>query len=193
MELDAEFMGSVISMYDVLTNNGISLVYIGKFNHQVTKMFTGLYEQEMETFDEDKKMKKRVYHILVEILQNMQKHSNQMSENFLLGSGLFMVGKIEDTYYIITANKIEKRNIPELVQAIEQVNACTKDELRILHKKQLKDGKITKKGGAGLGLIEIARKTGEKIEYMFLPYNNTDNYFVLKVEISSKSISEEDE
>jgi len=187
MELDAGFMSSVISLYDILTNNGISLVYIGKFNHQVTKLFTGLYEQEMDNYEEDKKTKKRVYHILVEILQNMQKHSNQISENYLLGSGLFMVGKLEETYYIITSNRVEKKNIPELINAIELVNSSSKEELKVMYKKQLKEGKITRKGGAGLGLIDIARKTGEKIEYLFLPLNDTDSYFVLKAEINSKS------
>jgi len=192
MELDAGFMTSIISLYDILSENGISLVYIGKFNQQVTKLFTGLYEQEMDNYEEDKKTKRRVYHILVEILQNMQKHSNQISENYLLGSGLFMIGKLEDTYYIITSNKVEKQNIPELINAIELVNSSSKEELKLMYKKQLKEGKITKRGGAGLGLIDIARKTGEKIDYLFLPINDNENYFVLKAEITSKSNNDED-
>ena len=40
MELDINFMHNVLALYDELIENGISVVYIGKFTHQVVKMFT---------------------------------------------------------------------------------------------------------------------------------------------------------
>lgn len=187
MELDVSFMSSVLALSDELVSNGISLVYIGKFNHQITKLFTAMYEQEMEKQSENKKTRRRVYHTLVEILQNMQKHSTEIIENFKLGSGIFMIGKMDETYYIITSNKVQKKDIVHLTQAIEMVNSCTNKELKQMHKRQLKEGKISNKGGAGLGLIDIARKTGEKLDYLFLPIGNED-YFVLKAEINSKSL-----
>jgi len=192
MELDVSFMSSVLSLSDELVNNGISVVYIGKFNHQITKLFTAMYEQEMEQQSENKKTRRRVYHTLVEILQNMQKHSNKITEDYDLGSGIFMIGKKDDVYYIITSNKVQKKDILNLTHAIETVNNCTNDELKQMYKKQLKEGKISNKGGAGLGLIDIARKTGEKLDYLFLPIGS-DDYFVLKAEISSNSISDDEE
>lgn len=191
MELDINFMSSVLSLSDELVGNGISVVYIGKFNQQVTKLFTAMYEQEMEQQSESKKTRRRVYHTMVEILQNMQKHTTELMENFNLGNGIFMIGKADDTYYIITCNKIAKKDILSLTQAIEQVNSCTNEELKQLYKKQLREGKISNKGGAGLGLIDIARKTSEKLDYVFLPIRNCD-YFVLKVEINTKSLSEDE-
>ena len=38
-------------------------------------------------------------------------------------------------------------------------------------------------GGAGLGLIDIARKTEQKLEYQFLPIDDDSYFFILKVEI----------
>jgi len=188
MELDVGFMSSILSLSDELINNGISVVYIGKFNQQITKLFTAMYEQEMEQQSESKKTRRRVYHTLVEILQNMQKHSTEITENFNLGSGIFMIGKTEDTYYIITSNKVHRKDILLLTQAIEMVNSCSQEELKQMYKKQLKEGKISTKGGAGLGLIDIARKTGEKLDYLFFPVAN-DDYFVLKVEINTKNLN----
>jgi len=191
MELDVSFMSSILSLSYELVNNGISVVYIGKFNHQITKLFTAMYEQEMEQQSENKKTRRRVYHTLVEILQNMQKHSSQITENYSLGSGIFMIGKKDDVYYIITSNKVLKKDILQLTQAIEMVNSCSLEELKVMYKKQLKDGHISNRGGAGLGLIDIARKTGEKLDYLFLPVGN-DDYFVLKAEISSQNLENED-
>jgi hypothetical protein len=62
-----------------------------------------------------------------------------------------------------------------------------KDDLNALYKKQIREGSLSEKGGAGLGLIDIARKTGRQLDYQFLPLEDSDNYFfLLKVRIDSK-------
>jgi len=55
-----------------------------------------------------------------------------------------------------------------------------------MYKKQLREGKISGKGGAGLGLIDIARKTGNHLDYMFFPADDTTKYFVLKVRVDTE-------
>lgn len=182
MELDRNFMHNVLALYDELIENGISVVYIGQFTHQVVKMFTEKNEEEMETSNEQKQVRRRVHHSLVEILQNMQKHSTEFQTEFSLVNGLFMLGRKDGIYYIMTANKVNKKDIARLTSALECVNNATKEELNAMYKKQLREGTISDRGGAGLGLIDIARKTDGKLEYLFIPVNGTD-YFILKVEI----------
>jgi hypothetical protein len=43
----------------------------------------------------------------------------------------------------------------------------------------MKEGVLSSKGGAGLGLIDIARKTGNKLVYHFLPISDTLSFFLL--------------
>jgi len=86
-------------------------------------------------------------------------------------------------YYILTINKIHASKEEKIKKAIDCVNDATPEELNEMYKKQLKDGKIGEHGGAGLGLIDIARKTENKIEYMFLPINVAEEYFILKAEV----------
>lgn len=47
------------------------------------------------------------------------------------------------------------------------------------------EGELSVKGGAGLGLIEICRKTGEKLVYQFINLDTENDFFVLKVTISN--------
>ena len=188
MKLDKHFMGSILSLYEELLTNGISIVYIGKFTQKITTFFSAMFEEEMEEKSENKKTRKRVFHSLVEILQNMQRHSMQITKDVEIGSGLFMLGKRDDVYYIITSNTISEATIPDLTRAIETVNNASIEELRKMYKKQLRDGNLSEKGGAGLGLIDIARKTQEKLEYLFIPIDNNLYYFVLKTEINTKTI-----
>ena len=56
-----------------------------------------------------------------------------------------------------------------------------------MHKEQIKSTTISDKGGAGLGLIDIIRKTGEKYAYQFLRLDENYHFFVLKTTIPLNS------
>ena len=45
-------------------------------------------------------------------------------------------------------------------------------------------GELSSKGGAGLGLIDIAKKTGNKFEYHFLPIDDNFSFFILISKVS---------
>lgn len=186
MATNLAFIKSVLSLHDEMDQNGFSLVYEGEFSHEVMKMFTSMTEKDMDKINEEKSVKKKVFHVMVECLQNMTKHSDETYRMGTVGNGLFIVGKKEGFWNVITANKILKDKIEDLKDTIDRLNAMTKDELNALYKKQIKEGTLSEKGGAGLGLIDIARKTGEKLEYQFLPLDDTQYYFfMLKVRIGT--------
>ena len=185
MDLNVSFIKSVLNLYDELLTNGISLVYLGEFNHQITKMFTTMADNEMGRNEEQKSIRKKVYHSMVETLQNMNKHSDEIAEKQNIGKGLFMIGKKDSVYYIITANKVTKDKVSTLTLALEEVNNSTPEQLKAMYKKQLREGTLSEKGGAGLGLIDIARKATEKLHYQFIPLDEENAFFILKVEIES--------
>lgn len=185
MMLDVHFIKSVLSLYDELVKNGISLVYLGEFNHDITKMFTSMSEREMERKKEERSVQRKVYHVMVETLQNISRHSDEITgiENNI-GNGLFLIGQKDNTYFIITSNKISNKKKEVIHANLNEVNALTRDELNQLFKKTIKEGTISEKGGAGLGLIDIARKTSNPLEFQFLPMDEEYSLFVLKVEIT---------
>jgi hypothetical protein len=190
MKLDVRLLKSVLTIFDELVGNGISLVYLGEFSHEITKMFTSMAEDDMEREGETTSTRKKVYHVMVETLQNMTRHSDEITEGSV-GKGLFMIGKKEDSYYIITSNRITNDKKDQLEGALNQINHATKDELKEMYRKQIKEGKLSKKGGAGLGLIDIARKTTGKHDFQFIPFSDEHYLFVLKVEINTRIIREQ--
>lgn len=188
MSADITFIKSVLSLHDEMASNGFSLVYEGEFSHDVMKMFTAMAERDMDKTKEEKSVKRKVFHVMVECLQNMTKHSDDYDDEDRIGNGLFIVGKKNGVWNVITANKILKSRIDDLKASIEYINSLTKEELNALYKKQIREGSLSDKGGAGLGLIDIARKTGQKLDYQFLPLEDNENYFfLLKVLINSKN------
>ncbi len=186
MGADINFIKSVLSLHDEMASNGFSLVYEGEFSHEVMKMFTSMAERDMDKSNEEKSVKRKVFHVMVECLQNMTKHSDDQADEGSVGNGLFIVGKKDGIWNVITANKIQKEKIDDLRESIEYINGLSKEELNALYKKQIREGSLSEKGGAGLGLIDIARKTGRKLDYQFLPLEDKENFFfLLKVRISS--------
>ncbi len=186
MQLNVSFIKSVLNLYDELLKNGINLVYLGEFNHEITKMFSSMAENEAITLGDSKSTKRIVYHAMVETLQNMNKHSDEIAHSSSVGKGMFMIGKKDDIYYIITSNKVANDKVIDLSTAIEEVNNATPEELKDMYKKQLREGKLSKKGGAGLGMIDIARKTEEKLHFQFIPLDDESSFFILKVEINPR-------
>lgn len=188
MILNASLIKSVLSIYDELVENGLSLVYMGAFNQNITKMFTQMARDSMKKSD-GRTFKNRVYHVIVEVLQNLNKHSEEVTEKSV-GKGLFMIGQKGDGYFVITCNQVSEEKKIELTKAINMLNQSTKEELKEMYMHQIKTGEISNKGGAGLGLIDIARKTNKPYEYQFFSHkNNVSHLFVLKVEISPNKIS----
>lgn len=192
MKLNVGFIKSVLNVYDEMSDNGINIVYLGEFHHQITKMFTSMAEEDMDRKDEEKSTIRKVYSVMVETLQNMAKHSDEIADRYNIGKGLFMIGKKDETYYIITSNKVSNAKMLDLEKAILEVNNATRDELKEMYKKQITEGKISDKGGAGLGLIEIAKRTRNKLVYQFLPLDEKSQFFILKIEINAKKIAEKE-
>ncbi len=186
-DFDSTFLSSLILLYDSFEEHGISLVYVGKFNHTITKVFTALTSDETEKQQESRAVKRTLHHTMIEILQNMTKHSDNMFHDVSLGKGLFMLGKKNDAYHIITANIVDNKQVKTLKDSIDILNASTLEELKAMYKKQLREGKISGKGGAGLGLIDIARKTKNHLDYIFFPADKNNKYFVLKVRVNTET------
>ena len=193
MKLDVGLLKSVLNIYDELFTNGVSLVYLGEFNHEITKMFTSMAEDDLERQSTAMSVKRRVYHVMVETLQNMNRHSDEITKDEIVGKGLFMIGKRNDSYFVITSNRVTIENKDRLQNALNQINSATKEELKEMYKKQIKGGKLSDKGGAGLGLIDIARKTTGRLDYHFIPYDSEEYLFILNVEINTKILKEEAE
>jgi hypothetical protein len=97
-----------------------------------------------------------------------------------------MIGKSEDGYKIITGNYILNENVSGLKKRIDEINALTKEELKEYYKQVLTNGEMSLKGGGGLGIIDIARKSGEKLEYEFLPITDNISFFILNIKINNK-------
>jgi len=173
------FLDFAYQLYKTMKTNEISLVYEGEVTQEITKTFTSLTEKNLAKNAESNMVQRKVFNVMVECLQNISKHADSLSEEDEERRGIVMVSKSDDSYNIITGNIVKNDKIPYLTKSLETVNNLDKDGLSELYKKQIKEGKISDKGGAGLGLIDIAKKTGSKMTYQLKTLSEDRSFFIL--------------
>jgi len=175
------FLDFVYDFYSSMRAHEIKLVYEGKVTHQITKAFIALAEAQMEEDEEALRVQRTVFHVMVESLQNISRHADEYEtgETVYSGKGIFMVSNTEDSYCITTGNAINNEKISGLKEMLIQINGLDDQNLKTLYMKQMKEGRLSEKGGAGLGFIDIRRKTGEQLDYHFLPISDSVSFFLL--------------
>jgi hypothetical protein len=162
-----------------MQKDNLGHIYRGKFTQKITDSILALTETNLDKEEESPKIKKRVYAIMVECLQNITRHQDDAEDNDPKNFGIFVIQKQEAKYFITTGNLVERKNIDQIKNLIEKINSLEKEELKDYYKKVLIEGSLSDKGGAGLGLIDMARKSGNKLIYSFKEISDIYSYFYL--------------
>jgi len=185
MVKDKKFLDSVFSFYNQMKANEITLVYEGEITHDITKAFTSLTETSMDKEEESSSTQRKVFHVMVECLQNISKHAEPTKE-YREKKGVFLIHKTEEFYGVTTGNIISVDKIEELKESLDYINSLDKEGLKKLHKEKIRGGILSEKQGAGLGLIDIAKKTGNPLGYNFLEIDKVTSFFILTSKIQRK-------
>jgi hypothetical protein len=184
---EGNFMDLVYRMHREMVDNRILLVYEGEVNQDITKAFTTMTQRNLEEDVETSlPIKKRVYHVMVECLQNIGKHSDNLhsGEPEVPGSGIFLVSRSDAGFHVVTGNPIANTRKAEVAEMLDKVNGMNEEEIKAYYKQKIVESRISEKGGAGLGFIDIVKKTGNKIEYHFERINDATSFFIMKTLIS---------
>lgn len=180
-------MDQVYDIYKKLEEKNVLLSFKGMITSELLTTILQIMESKMDHIDEKPKVKKKVFNILVECLQNLYHHIDQEETVHVAQedkSALLMIAKTEDSYVITTGNYMRKDDVAPLKDKLDLVNSMDKDELKAYYKQVLSEGAMSEKGTAGLGMIDIARKSGEKLDYDFMPINDKTSFFSLAVKIA---------
>ena len=172
-----------------LNGDDVVFSYMGSITSEVIINFLETTEQKFAEMEVNNTIRKKVYNVLLESLQNMFHHAEDspviidgIENNKKLG--LVVLKKTETGYCINTGNFIISKRIKTLRDKIDKINSLSMNELKDMFKFILNHQKLTAQGGGGLGLVDIARKTGHKIDYSFFDVNKDYYFFNLEILVS---------
>ena len=172
------------TLYEDFKDEKILLTYFGVFSDDITSMLIALSEAYMTKVDNFKKLSKRVSFLITESFQNLIRHGiigkNDYPE-IKYSKDFFQIAILAESVSITSANVILQKNINILNKKIELLNSLSSIELKSYKNKVLLEGEMSDKGGAGLGLIEMKRKSGLPLEKQFIKL--TDDYSILMLNL----------
>lgn len=129
---------------------------------------------------------KKVLMIMIEALENTFKYGDHyQNETELIEdySPRIKIFSKDGTYQIECANPIQKIDVPILKRKLEHINSLDKQGLKEEYKRIITNGQFSEKGGAGLGIIEMAKISDGALNYSFEPINERFEFYVLQIRI----------
>lgn len=173
--------------YQNIHDNNLILMYKGILTFDLLSAIIGSVERRINEFETERRIQKKFYSILTECIQNVYYHLEDGTKKELpieSESVLVMISAKPKYYKIKTSNHIPNTNVKPLIEKIEQINNLNKEELKELYKEALSNDSFSSKNTAGIGLMEIARKTDYKLEYDFEKINETHSCFNFEIKLA---------
>jgi hypothetical protein len=180
-------ISEALEIHDYMNEKNIIMSFMGELTHQVTTSLLKNLKESMSFSTVDLITQKRLYGIIVECLDNISKHWAALNIQKVLGRSsppIFMLSKKDNFYFIVTGNHIANIEVGALSQKIELVNSLDKKGLQDFYRVTLAKETPMDRDNAGLGIIDIALKSGNKLEYEFKTINPDVSFYVIQARIS---------
>lgn len=163
---------------------GIVVSFSGEWSLEVTDALILLTSNGLRGINISRKIRNRVNSVLVECLQNVSRHGwiDDQGEMHLYLT-------VESTplgIQIQSGNLVDLEMASALRDKISEVNGMTHEALRVKYVQQLCNSDWSEKGGAGLGLISMAKKSSGPLDYTFRELNSGLYMFTLAIMVKSQ-------
>ena len=157
--------------------------HIGNICQDTTKEFSKKLEDKLTEDGVDTKAIRKIYHAVVESLQNVMRHAHDTESGEPQGSdkseGSFIISGSEMKLMVSTCNAVPTESTDKIKEMIDHFNSLDEAQIKEEYKQMVKEARISEKGGAGLGLIDMIKKTKNKLQYHFEKINDTCSLVIL--------------
>ncbi len=177
-------------LFSKLSKDHFCLSYMGAFDDDLTET---LMRNNETSIHEPQKLKKRLAFLIAECFQNIIRHSDEPSTSLepFQSPKIFILRNIDNIHYISSTNIISNSQQKYLSDKLEHINNLSPEELKEAYLGALATNEVSEKGGAGLGLIEMARKSGSPLDYSFDLLDPNHSIFYFQVRFAQKDNNQE--
>lgn len=170
------------SVYERLMKEDVFLFYKGEFSQKSILPLLELVEHNIHSDHQPGIKRRRVGHVLVEVLQNVSKYTSE--KNASESSGIFMIGREESSLFILVGNEVSISEKLFLEEKLDYLTSLDDEELKELHRNAMKASlRFENKSRSGLGLIEVMKVSSSKLEYEFFESGYNKYLFVMNVKV----------
>ncbi len=176
------------------TNGEVLIEHIGDFSSADIDSIIPDMEKQLSSKVSKENVRRKAFCIFVECIQNLYHHvESDKQVGTLFGNDrlgfLFLTKEKDGQCRITTGNFIHGEKTAELRKRIDYLNSLSQDQLKELYRSSVNANEFSNKGGAGLGMIDIARKSGNKLICQFYSVKEIPDlkFFSFDVTIGQKT------
>lgn len=171
------------TLYDAFAGDRSAFLYSGEFHDAHTARLIVLGEESTDEKENGKGLRTRLAFVLVEAYQNIIRHRAELPLPLAMGRGrsLMLWRDLTAGHEVTTMNPVTDAEAAHVAKQLAALHALDPEQLKERYLASLKRDVRTERGGAGLGLIEMARRSGNALRHHFFPIDAEHKLFALQV------------
>ncbi len=176
-------IGAAHTLARSFSGDRATFLYSGRFHDEHTARLITLSEEVLAGLGDSQKLRGKLAFVMVEAYQNIVRHRFVVKEEGPLdrGRSLFLLRGIDDGFAVQTVNRMDAGEADALGALMQDLERLDATELKERFLSGLKATTRSERGGAGLGLIEMARRSGQPLLHGLDPLDDRSCRFALCV------------
>jgi hypothetical protein len=176
------------AFYESLKSDGIIFSFSGPLSQVILESIGETVRRKMQMEATGFTTIQRVFSVLVEQAQNILTYSAEITPaNDQAGgdirAGVLALGINDGRYFVCCGNYIGLEKVDALEHELALIRDLDPEAIRRLYRERRKADPPAGSAGAGLGLIEVARRSTEPVAYDIQPVDDKIAFFAIKAVI----------
>jgi len=178
-------MTMTVDIRALVNTDTVLLHHNGAVDKDVVLDTLAQMEDILEAENIYRQKRRKLVNIAIETLQNLQLHSYEYANDNYAGMTHFFLTRTEGRINIIIGNLVSNDETVVLEDKLKKINSLTDEEVKFLYGVIMKQTvvKFSTKGGAGLGLIDMKKKSGNPLNFTFQRVDDKVSFFSLRIEV----------
>ncbi|WP_116473491.1 biofilm regulation protein kinase SiaB [Zobellella maritima] len=155
----------LLSLREQFNQNRILICFNGAISHSLIEEIGNALKNYLHEDQAKPSAAMDVFAVYIELTQNIRHYAQRRGYSEMEGAATVVVAKDKDNHYrVLAGNLVELADGQALCDRVTTMAAMDKTELKAAYKAQLRRPRNDNQhGDAGLGLLEVARKTSHPL------------------------------
>lgn len=175
---------NLYDLRDEFNKSGIMMCFNGPFCHSIIEEIGKAVRKHLAAENIAQAALMEVFAVYIELAQNVR---NYLMSRKITGtdkaSSIITIGRSGEGYVVSSGNVVLNADVETLCSRIDEVNAMTRDEIKVQYRKQMRCEVKPDAMGAGLGFLDIAKRSSGKMTYSVKELDTTSKFFTLSAYI----------
>lgn len=159
----------------------IIVSHIGELDQRKINTLASLVEAQLEHLKVNKTTTKKIFNIVIEVLQNIPLHGENIGAEEIPLNYLLVARNVND-FVVYAGNAVPNTIVKKLEERLKRIQSFSTFELKKQYMDVLTNGTLSEKGGAGLGFLTMALKANE-INFDFINLNDEYSLFSIQLKV----------